>query len=105
MFKVQYIINFNSTDIRTSEATQRFVLVSYSASCSFKIQTCWCFKNALCFSISSGHFMAAFAQLESTIPHHCCRFMFSCLGLFIVFIYCEKIFKTVLFTLQYCYKR
>ena len=65
----------NSRDMRASEDTQLCVLVSCSASFSFKIQTC-CFKNSLCFSISSGDLMAAFTQLESTLPHYCSIILF-----------------------------
>ena len=110
IFKVQCVITSNSNDIRASEDTWLFVLISCSA--SFKIQN-FCFKNSLCFSISWDQLMAAFAQLKSIPPHHCGlfnkkilvgqkpplkikNFMFSCLGFFTVFIYCEKIFKILL---------
>ena len=45
--------------------------------------------------------MAAFAQLESSPPNHCCLFIFSCLG-FLLYLYIVKIYKTLFFTLQYC---
>ena len=73
----------NFTDIKASEDTRLFVLVSCSPSSSFKIQDCCCFKNYLSFSIFSGCLTTIFAQLESTLPNHCCLFMSSCMGFFI----------------------